>query len=430
MRDGAAPPLSDSVRPPAGLVDHFFRHEYGRLVAHLVRKVGVQKLELVEDAVQSALLAALTAWAPRGLPDDPGAWLYRAAFNQLVGTLRKHARQERILERTAIETSHEVEASELFRFKTEVHDDVLRMLFACAEESLPRESRVVLALKTLCGFSAQEIASGLFTTEANVQKRLQRAREQLKAIHSEGSLDPPLESLVARLPSVHEVLYLLFNEGYLSSHAPFTIRRDLCEEAVRLATLLAEHPVGATAETHALVALMHLHAARFDARTDESGGLLLLEEQARERFDTARITVGLWWLERSAKGEAFSRYHAEAGIAAEHCLASSFETTRWSEIAALYQLLEERAPSPLHQLNRAIAVAEWKGPEEALAILDAAPPPSWLERSYLWNAVLADLHRRSGHREPFELHRARAVAGAPNEAVRILLERRLSNMVG
>src|SRR3989441_38335 len=227
-------------------------------------------------------------------------------------------------------------------------------------------------------------------------------------------------------PSVQAVLYLLFNEGYLSAHAEQAIRRELCDEAIRLATLLAEHPVGAVPETCALLALMHLHAARLGARCDGTGGLLLLEEQDRSVWDRKRMRLGAAWLERSAHGEVFSRFHAEAGIAAEHCFAPSFAATRWKEISDLYAMLERIDPSPLHTMNRAVAVAEWQGPQAGLALLQALAPPAWLVGSYQWDAVLGDLHRRAGNLEIAQRHRERALASAPTEAVRDLLRRRLA----
>ncbi len=414
----------------AGLVEHFFRHEYGRLVAQLANKVGVRHVELVEDAVQSALIAALTAWVAQGLPRDPGAWLYRAACNHLVGALREDARRLRILESAARDLECAAEAPAATHFAGEVRDDLLRMLFVCCDDTIPRDSRLVLALKTLCGFSTSEIALRLFTSEANVHKRLQRARDRLRESSADHLTSPPFEGLRMRLASVHEVIYLLFNEGYLAAHAESAIRRELCDEALRLAALLAEHPVGAVPETFALLALMHFHAARFAARVDGSGGLLLLEEQDRRLWDHERMRVGAEWLARSASGDAFSRYHAEAGIAAEHCFASSFAETRWKEIASLYEMLERSAPSPLHMMNRAVAVAEWQGASAALALLDGMVPPTWLEGSYLWDAVLGDLHRRAGHVEAFQRHRARALSAAPTDAVRELLRHRLSDALG
>lgn len=390
----------------------------------LARRVGVRHLELVEDAVQAALMTALSTWTTQGPPSEPGAWLYRVARNQLIGELRRQAGRLEILESAALDLAGEDDAPTTSYFAGEVRDDLLRMLFICCDEAIPRESQLVLALKTLCGFSTGEIALRLFTSEANVHKRLSRARDRLRET-SPTVETPPLEALRSRLPSVHEVLYLLFNEGYLSAHAELAIRRELCEEAIRLATLLAEHPVGEVPETFALLALMHLHAARLAARLDGDGGLLLLEEQDRALWDRDRIGVGGEWLVRAATGEVFSRFHAEAGIAAEHCFAPSFEQTRWQEIAELYSMLERVAPSPLHTLNRAVATAEWQGPEAGLALLQGLVPPSWLVGSYLWDAVLGDLHRRAGNLEVAQQHRERALASAPTKAVRELLQRRL-----
>jgi RNA polymerase sigma factor (sigma-70 family) len=414
-----------SVAAAPGLVEHFFRHEYGRLVALLTRKVGVRHLDRVEDAVQAALLAALTAWTAQGRPEDPGAWLYRVAHNNLVGELRQTAGRLRILERIVDADVQSGGAPASASFAGEVADDMLRMLFICCDDAIPRESQLVFALKTLCGFSATEIALRLFTSEANVYKRLGRARDRLRDT-SPDIQTPPLDALRSRLPSVHAVLYLLFNEGYLAAHAEHAIRRELCDEAVRLGTLLAEHSVGAVPETFALLALMHLHAARLAARCDGMGGLLLLEEQDRALWDREQMRLGVEWLERSARGEVFTRYHAEAGIAAEHCFAPSFGGTRWKEIADLYAMLDRIDPSPLHTMNRAIALAEWQGPDAGLALLQALAPPAWLAGSYLWDAVLGDLHRRAGNLEIAQRHRERALASAPTAAVRDLLRRRLT----
>jgi RNA polymerase sigma factor (sigma-70 family) len=395
-------------------------------VATLTRMVGLPHIEVVEDAVQSALMSALTAWTVKGQPDDPGGWLYRAAYNRLIGDLRRKTDRRRILERAADDRVRDADPPTPPYFAGEVRDDLLRMIFLCCNDAIPPEARLVLALKTLGGFSTAEIALRLFTSEANVYKRLARARDRLR----EAPLDlqtPPLTTLRSRLPSVYGVLYLLFNEGYSSAHAQQAIRQELCAEAIRLTTLLAEHAVGAVPETFALLALMHFHAARLDARLDQSGGLLLLEEQDRTLWDRARIQRGTEWLQRAASGEAFTRFHAEAGIAAEHCLAPSFAQTRWQEIADLYAILERIAPSPLNTLNRAVAVAEWQGPAAGLALLQSlVPPPAGLARSYLWHSVLGDLHRRAGNAEAAQRHHERALASAPTDAIRDLLRRRFA----
>ena len=408
----------------AAIVEDFFRHEYGRLVAILCRKVGVQHVETVEDAVQTAMLAAIESWPVAGLPSSPSAWLFRAAHNSVVGHLRQNTRRLSALERHAEGADSDVPDDELgIHLDHEVRDDVLRMLFVCCDEAIPVESQLVLALKTLCGFDIREIALRLFCSEASVYKRLSRARTRLRAL--------PLRSqqlndaqIVSRLPAVRQILYLLFTEGYLSSHATTAVRRELCAEAVRLATIVAEHPLGNDPETCALLALMHLHLARMKARQDVSGALLLLQEQDRDLWDAHEIGVGLRWLAESARGAVFSRFHAEAGIAAEHCLARSFDETRWHKIVEYYALLEQFAPSALHALSRAIAVAEWMGPAKGLAIVSALDPPAWLADTHMWAATLADLHRRCGNVETAEHYRSLACDGAPSSAVSDLMERR------
>lgn len=406
------------------LVEHFFRHEYGRLVATLCRRVGVQHIEVVEDAVQSALMAALEFWTVAGLPDSPSAWLFRVAHNDVVGELRQRTRRRRILEQYATEDVGTPENGPELFLAGEVQDDLLRMLFVCCDEAIPVQSQLVVALHTLCGFDIREIALRLFTSEANVYKRLGRARSRLRELppRTDGLTG---EQISSRLPAILKILYLVFTEGYLSSHAETAIRRELCNEAIRLAAILAEHPTGQTPETFALLALMHLHASRMTARQHGSGGLVLLEEQDRDLWDRQQIQVGLMWLARSARGDVFSRYHAEAGIAAEHCLAPSFHETRWDKVVECYSLLERIAPSAIHKLNRAVAVAEWQGPAAGLAVLDGFEPPTWLAGSYIWAAVLADLHRRCGNADTAKGYRTLACKGAPTPAVKELLQRRL-----
>lgn len=409
------------------LGEHFFRREYARLVAVLSRRFGLHQLELVEDAVQSALASAVESWPRSCIPDNPPAWLFRAAHNHVLGALRQRARRDALTAQHAgglVGGGGASPDAPSAALAGDVRDDLLRMLFACCDAAVPVEGQLVLALKVLCGFGVGEIAERLFISEANVYKRLTRARERLRQTgFSLDELDPA--QLKARLPAVQAILYVLFTEGYLSSHADGAIRRELCDEARRLTQLLAEHPAGATPETFALLALMHLHSARLSARQDGSGGLLLLEEQDRSLWSPSEIEAGLAWLARSACGDVFSRYHAEAGVAAEHCLAPSFAATRWERIVQCYELLEQLAPSALHTLNRAVAVAELRGPAAGLDLLAGLSPPTWLEGSYLWSAVLADLHGRRGDTELAAQHRALALASAPSPAVRAALTRRL-----
>ncbi len=407
-----------------GLVEHFFRHEYSRLVAVLARRFGARHIETIEDAVQTALAKALDSWVADGLPDNPSAWLFRVARNQLFDDFRRKAGRDRILANNAHEFEAEEPESPSAFAASEMHDDLLRMLFSCCGDAVSTDAQLVLALKILCGFDIHEIAARLFIAEDTAYKRLTRARERLKQVSfNVGELSAGDYS--ARLPAVHKIIYLLFTEGYLSSHADRAIRRELCEEAIRLATILVEHPAGQEPQTYALLALMHLHIARLSARQDAAGGLLLLEEQDRSLWDRGRIAIGLDWLAKASEGDYFSRFHAEAGVAAEHCLAPSFSETRWDRVAECYALLERIAPSAIHRLNRAVAIAERQGADSGLKVLEGFEPPSWLAGSYLWSAVLADLHRRCGHADTAASFRELAMAAAPTAAVRSLLSRRL-----
>src|SRR5262249_32696515 len=245
--------------------------EHGRLVALLSRRVGLAHLALVEDSVQAALLAALETWDATGAPANPTAWLYRVAYRHVLDELRSRTRRAHILTRVATEKDEELESDCAEFLSSEVSDDLLRMLFACCDASVPIESQLVVALKVLCGFDVREIAHRLFTTEASVYKRLSRAQARLRELPLDFELST--DEVARRLAGVQAVLYLLFNEGYLSQ-SDAAIRRELCHEAMRLALLLAQHPTCGTPATYALLALMHLHAVRVGARHDAAGGLV------------------------------------------------------------------------------------------------------------------------------------------------------------
>ncbi|MFK7954619.1 MAG: RNA polymerase sigma factor [Lysobacterales bacterium] len=403
------------------LPDQFFRHEYARLVALLTGRFGLPDLASVEDAVQNALAKALERWPSEGQPDNPSGWLYRVALNEVLGEKRQAANHQR-LQQQIHETHVARDSSDA---STEDADEnLLRMLFVCCDAAVPLQSQLVFALKTLCGFDIREIALRLFISEAAAHKRLQRARKGLAHLSQELPSPSP-DQYRKRLSAVHEVLYLLFTEGHQSHHEGAAIRRELCDEAIRLSNLLVSHPAGNHPNTHALLALMSLHAARMSARQDAHGGLVLLEDQDRSRWDMPLIMSGMSWLEQSARGDTFSRYHAEAAIAAEHCMASSFDSTRWDRIVSCYDLLDQTGGSSIHQLNRAVAMAHWKGPAKALKELMDSRPSSGLEGSYLWAAVLADLHRQCGNLEKAAHLTSQALELAPTEAIQMSLEHRL-----
>ncbi|GAB1621254.1 sigma-70 family RNA polymerase sigma factor [Agarivorans albus] len=402
-----------------GQIEHLFRHEYGQLVALLVRRFGFEHFEQVEDAVQWAMAQALDTWLKQAVPDKPSAWLYQVALRYLLSQFRQQQSHSNLLAQTEEPQTEVLVEPPL---SGELSDALLRMLFVASDEALAVESQLVFTLKSLVGFSIKETALRLFISEANAYKRFSRARKHLQ--QQPLQLDSLNEQdMQRRLPAVYRVLYLLFTEGYLSSHEDLSIRQDLCEEAIHLTGLLSQHAFGNRPESYALLALMYLNTARLPAR-QQAGELLLLQEQDRSSWNQAQIAMGLRCLQRSAQGDQLSRYHIEAGIAAEHCLASSFEQTRWHKIVEAYQLLEKLAPSPFHILNRALALAQWQGAKAGLAELENSQVPSWLSRSYHWYAVLADLQFRSGEQKLAEQNAQLALEQAPSARIRRLLSKR------
>lgn len=398
---------------PRTLVEHFFRHESGRLVAVLTRSLGVRRLALVEDVVQAALVQALETWSRRGVPEEPAGWLYRTARNLAIDALRRERTHAQALPRLAEDVDSEACALDA-RFGDEIGDEPLRLLFVCCHEAVPVESRVAIALRTLCGFSTGEIARALLTTEANVQKRIERARDRLRALDVDFDT-PAAAQLRARLDAVLAVVYLLFSQGCHATHGDMPIRRDLCDEARRLARMLAAHPVGDVPAVHALLALMCFHGARFDARVALDGTIVLLEEQDRSAWNWNDVREGMECLGRSAAGDELTRYHVEAGIAWEHCRAPTFADTDWERIAELYDMLDRIAPSPLNALNRAVAEAYLHGPQAGLDRLDAVPLEDVPVRYPGWHVVIGELD--------FRLGRYAAAASAWQEALRLTTAR-------
>ena len=412
-------------QPAAPLVEHFFRHEAGRLVSVLTRLFGWRNFELVEDMVQATLVDALQAWRMRGVPDNPSGWVHRVARNKIVDALRRDQIGQRALaEWAAARPTCEVGLDDLF-LDSEIEDSQLRMMFACCHPRLARENQLALTLKALCGFGNSEIARALLIGDETVKKRLQRATRDL--MEHQITLEPPAaEELPDRLDSVHQVLYLLFNEGHSSSEGETAIRADLCEEAARLAHLLCSHPRFNTPPTYALMALMLFHAARLDARMDQRGSLLLMEEQDRNRWDHRLICRAQEFLDLSAEGTIISSFHLEAAIACHHCTARSYADTDWPAILRLYDALLTIHRSPVYLLNRAIVVAEIDGPHAGIRALDEAGQDATLRRYHLYDHTLGEFYRRAGDlaRARQHLEAARQKTNSPFDQE--LIDRRLA----
>lgn len=398
------------------LVDHLFRDRAGQMVAWLTRVFGPAHLELAEEVVQDALVKALQQWPFSGVPDNPGGWLFRVARNGALDVLRRDASFRDRSGAIAAELARTAEG--LWRDQTIVddvlRDDELRMVFLCCHPSLAPEARVALSLKTVGGFSVREIARAFLAAEPAIAQRLVRAKRQLRDSHASFDL-PAGADLADRLDSVLEVIYLLFNEGYAAHDGEDLVRIDLCREALRLARLVADSPVTGVPAAHALAALIAFQATRLQARIDEAGELVLLEDQDRALWDQRLIAIGFSHLGRSAEGDAMTTYHVQAAIAALHAGAPSPEATRWDVILRLYDDLMAIHPSPLVALNRAVALAKVSGAAaalDALTALEAEPP---LRNYYLLPSVkgrlLADVGDREGAAAAFKAALAHSCSG-------------------
>lgn len=408
------------------LVEHCFRHEYGRLVALLTRALGVRNLALVEDVVQAALAKAMIAWAKSGVPNDPAAWLYRTARNLAIDSIRREQTEHRIVAENLLEKAFPTEDSQHAN-SSEVEDATLRFLFLCCHPSIPLESSVALALKTVSGFSTEEIASAFLITKANAEKRITRAKETLRGSGDEiAELSP--HSMQGRLDAVQSSIYLLFSEGYSSSSGNVVLRKDLCEEAIRLARMLVQNREVTSATTAALLALMLMHTARFDARVDTNGAIVLLESQDRSRWDWRMIREAMDWMTRSTESDRPTRFHIESAIAWEHCRASSFETIDWSRVVELYQALERICPGPMVRLNLAIAWAYVAGPQVGLQRLIDIPESDRKRLRPWWDCAVAEAFHRLGKTAEATAHWSDALALTSGAAHRNLIAQKLASL--
>jgi RNA polymerase sigma-70 factor (ECF subfamily) len=398
--------------------EDLFRRHAGALTARLTHYFGPANLDRVEAVVQDAFLTAMERWPKDGLPDDPFAWLLRVARNHAIDQLRRSRRNVELDPDQLEEWPREDDV----RFAAEIPDDELRMMFVACHPALPETSQVALTLRTLCGLTDTEIAAALLSETETITKRLVRARRQIR----EGGISfelPMGEELLGRLQTVLTVLYLLFSEGHRAHLGEAPIRIDLCREAVRLASLLADHPATRRPTVHALLSLMLLQSSRLAARLDGSGELLTLMEQDRSQWDRRLISAGLYHLARSAQGEEMSAYHLEAGIAACHARADAIEGTDWPQIVTLYDRLHRLHRSPVVAVNRAIAIGMANGPEAGLRALGSIANDRQLSRYAPLPAALGYFHAAAGRPEEARAHYDRALQLAGTSSERRFLER-------
>lgn len=408
-----------------GLVDHLFRERSGQMVAWLTRIFGPAHLDLVEEVVQDALVKALQQWPYSGVPQNPGGWLFRVARNGALDVLR---RESAFAGRAAEITAELMRITGAGRSGVDVddilRDDELRMVLLCCHPAIAPEARVALSLKTVGGFSVAEIARAYLVPDATIAQRLVRAKRQLRAQRVRFDL-PSGPERTARLESVLEVIYLLFNEGYAARTGDDLVRVDLCTEALRLARLVAGGADTSTPASHALVALIAFQAARLPARVDAAGEVVLLEDQDRSAWDQRLVAMGFAHFERSAEGNEMTAYHVQAAIAAAHAGAYRFDATPWPAILALYDQLMAMHGSPLVALNRAVAVWKVYGTDAALLALAGLEAEPALASYYLLPAVRGRLLAERGDITAARRAFASALERPCSEPERRLLQRRM-----
>lgn len=386
-----------SANNPKQMVDHLFRHEAGRIASVLTCLFGFDRVDLAQDIVQETMIQALQSWSFKGIPDNPKAWLYQVARNKATDVLRRESRFRQISSEVAYLHQYESNESmaEHYFLDDEIADSQLRMLFGICHPAIAVESQLAMCLKLLGGLTVHEIAVALLTNDETITKRIYRAKEKIRA--NEIRLEVPTgPQLTQRLDIVLKSIYLLFNEGYNSSHPDSIIRRDLCEEAMRLGLLLTQIPTTCSPAVYALLSLMCFQSARFDARMDEQGAIILLPDQDRSRWNKRLIDKGRQYLDRSAEGNVLTEYHIEARIAGLHCMAPTYCVTDWASILFYYDLLLRCKPSPIVALHRAVALAKVDGAQLALAEVLTI---SGLESNHVYAAVLGDLYEQCGQKE-------------------------------
>jgi RNA polymerase sigma-70 factor (ECF subfamily) len=417
-----------ALNPPSSRVeaiDRTFRAIRGRLVAALVRRFGMDAFALIEAAVQDAGLRALERWhddpsvdaaGPNGLrPSGAGleGWLLRVAHNAVVDALRRERKSVPL----AAEHLGTVNppAPEL--------DDELRLIFLSCHPSLPRAAQIALTLRVVYGFTTAQIARAFLSDERTIAQRIVRAKARLREERAQFELPEP-DEVPSRLRAILDVLYLLFTEGYSTTAGEKGIDDALCDDSLRLARMLTEDARWSTPAAEALRALFCFHVARAPARLADDGSLLLLHEQDRARWDPDLLAEGFASLGRSAREDEITRFHVEAGIAANHARAASFATTDWAEIVTLYDMLREMSPSPVVDVNRALAIAMLRGATAGLDELDAIPERDLLARYPYALATYAELHASLGHLDEARALLDRALEQQTSPAERALLRRK------
>ncbi len=401
-------------------VDAVYRSDWGRIVATLIGQF--RDFELAEESAQEAFAAAVDQWRTKGVPEYPRAWIIQTARHKAIDRIRRQTRFKEKLESyveseagpTFAEPNYDIE---------EIPDDRLRLIFTCCHPALALESQVALTLRTLGGLQTDEIARAFLVPTTTMAQRLVRAKRKIRDAAIPYKI-PDTNEMPERVDAVLSVIYLIFNEGYSPTRGEPLIRTDLCLEAIRLGRLVTRLMASPSSEPTALLALMLLHDSRRDARVDDQGNLVVLEDQDRQKWNHGQIAEALPMVEKALTTE-LGPFAIEAAIAAEHCKADAAAATDWRRIVWLYDLLAQLMPSPIVSLNRAVAVGMADGPTAGLKLIDELASSGDLDNYHLLHAARADLLRRKGSNEEAAMSYERALALATNQSKRRFLERRL-----
>lgn len=373
------------------IVDHLFRHHYGKMVAILIRLFGLSHIETIEDAVQDTFIKATLQWRKQ-LPENPEAWLTKVAKNRTIDLLRS-IKAEKIRFKKIASGIAAIELNELF-LDHEIEDSQLRMIFIACHPSLKPKEQIAFALKTISGFSAKEIAAALITKEDTIAKRLTRAKKAIRKNKLRFDF-PPQSEMQERLERVMEIIYLTFNEGFHSTNAANVVREDLCGEAIRLCQLLLKKEKFRSGSLYALFALLCFHASRLESKTNAKNEIVDIREQDRGTWFLPLIEIGNNAMNKAMEYDGISMYHYEAAIAAEHIKANTFEDTDWVKILMWYTKLQEIQPSTFNLLHIAIVKLQLCNLEGTKQLLDTLPISDLEQRQYLYYGCYAEYYVKS-----------------------------------